>query len=311
MISASPTSGQVPLTVNFSGAGSSDPDGDPLTYSWDLDGDGTFGDSTSVTPSFTYTAAATYQVGLRVNDGRGGTHTTTTPIQATTSPPSGDGSVRLPGTAGSYVSAPDAARLDVTGDIDIRADVALDDWSNSSGKFTAKLGDAYEFMLNGTTRGLRIAWFESGGALRIRNSSTALPVSNGQRLQIRVTLDVDNGAGGHTVTFYYRTDTTPSLAVHTGWTQLGTPVIFSGVSSIRAGTSAIALGAHVGGTKEFWAGNYYQAAIFDGIAGTAAANLDFRTTSQLTSTPPNYTQWTDPPGNNWTLQGTSTYQPGT
>jgi hypothetical protein len=32
--SANPTSGPSPLTVNFSSAGSSDPEGQPLTYSW-------------------------------------------------------------------------------------------------------------------------------------------------------------------------------------------------------------------------------------------------------------------------------------
>src|SRR5262249_54666661 len=31
---ANPTSGPAPLTVNFSSAGSSDPDGQPITYSW-------------------------------------------------------------------------------------------------------------------------------------------------------------------------------------------------------------------------------------------------------------------------------------
>jgi PKD repeat protein len=69
--SASPTSGSAPLTVQFTGSGSSDPDGDPITYSWDLNGDGTYGDATTANPSFTYTTAGTRQVTLRVTDSRG------------------------------------------------------------------------------------------------------------------------------------------------------------------------------------------------------------------------------------------------
>jgi PKD repeat protein len=69
--SANPTSGPAPLTVQFTGSGSSDPDGDPITYSWDLNGDGTYGDSTTANPSFTYTTAGTYQATLRVSDAHG------------------------------------------------------------------------------------------------------------------------------------------------------------------------------------------------------------------------------------------------
>jgi hypothetical protein len=68
---ANPTSGPAPLTVQFNGSGSSDPDGDALSYSWDLNGDGTYGDSTAANPSFTYTAAGTFSVTLRVTDARG------------------------------------------------------------------------------------------------------------------------------------------------------------------------------------------------------------------------------------------------
>ncbi len=68
---ANPTSGPAPLTVQFNGSGSSDPDGDAITYSWDLNGDGTYGDSTAANPSFTYTTAGTYTVTLRVTDARG------------------------------------------------------------------------------------------------------------------------------------------------------------------------------------------------------------------------------------------------
>jgi glucose/arabinose dehydrogenase len=68
---ANPTSGPAPLTVQFDGSGSSDPDGDALSYAWDLNGDGVYGDSTAVRPSFTYATAGTYTVRLRVTDARG------------------------------------------------------------------------------------------------------------------------------------------------------------------------------------------------------------------------------------------------
>ena len=64
--SASPTSGPTPLHVNFSSAHSSDPEGQPLTYSWDF-GDGTT--STAANPTHTYSTRGPYQVRLTVSDG--------------------------------------------------------------------------------------------------------------------------------------------------------------------------------------------------------------------------------------------------
>ncbi len=85
---AAPTSGQLPLTVNFDAAGSSDPDpGDDLTYSWDLDGDGAYGDSTDQAPSFTYTKGGVYRVGLKVTDPHGASATDTIAISAGNTPP--------------------------------------------------------------------------------------------------------------------------------------------------------------------------------------------------------------------------------
>ena len=67
--SGSPLTGPVPLTVDFSAAGSVDPDpSDTLTYFWDF-GDGSPEESTaSPTLSHTYTAAGTYTATLRVRD---------------------------------------------------------------------------------------------------------------------------------------------------------------------------------------------------------------------------------------------------
>ncbi|WP_333755351.1 PQQ-dependent sugar dehydrogenase [Streptomyces sp. IBSBF 3352] len=62
---ANVTSGKAPLAVSFSSAGSSDPDGDTLSYAW------TFGDgatSTAANPSHTYTADGQYTATLKVTD---------------------------------------------------------------------------------------------------------------------------------------------------------------------------------------------------------------------------------------------------
>ena len=64
--SANPTQGPTPLVVNFSSAGSSDPEGKPLTYSWNF-GDNTT--STAANPTHTYNVAGPYQVRLTVSDG--------------------------------------------------------------------------------------------------------------------------------------------------------------------------------------------------------------------------------------------------
>jgi PKD repeat protein len=65
----SPASGPAPLTVQFSSTGSSDPDGDALTFGWTF-GDG--GSSAAAAPSHPYAAAGTYNAILTVNDGHGG-----------------------------------------------------------------------------------------------------------------------------------------------------------------------------------------------------------------------------------------------
>jgi PKD repeat protein len=72
-VSANPTSGPVPLAVSFDGRGSSDPDaGDTIaSWSWDLDGDGTFGDATTATAAHTYTTPGSYSAKLKVTDSRG------------------------------------------------------------------------------------------------------------------------------------------------------------------------------------------------------------------------------------------------
>jgi glucose/arabinose dehydrogenase len=65
---ANKTSGQAPLAVTFSSAGSNDPEGGALTFSWNF-GDGT--SSTAANPAHTYTANGNYTATLTVRDPQG------------------------------------------------------------------------------------------------------------------------------------------------------------------------------------------------------------------------------------------------
>jgi uncharacterized repeat protein (TIGR01451 family) len=97
---ATPSAGLAPLTVQFSADGSSDPYGNPLTYSWAF-GDGST--STSADPSHTYTSRGTYTATLTVSNGSQ-TATSTTQVVVGEQPPAA--SITAPSTynAGDTVS---------------------------------------------------------------------------------------------------------------------------------------------------------------------------------------------------------------
>src|SRR5919109_1417794 len=97
---ANPTSGSAPLTVQFDGSGSTDPDaGDnTLSYAWDLDGDGQYDDSTAVAPSYTYTTQGVYTASLRVTDGHGASSTAAVTINVGNTPPTATITSPAPGT---------------------------------------------------------------------------------------------------------------------------------------------------------------------------------------------------------------------
>ncbi|WFE29746.1 ThuA domain-containing protein [Solwaraspora sp. WMMD791] len=70
-LTASATSGQAPLTVQFSSEGSRTPEvGASISYAWDFNGDGTT-DSTDPDASYTYTSNGVYYAQLTVTDTNG------------------------------------------------------------------------------------------------------------------------------------------------------------------------------------------------------------------------------------------------
>ncbi len=73
--------GDLPLTVNFSAAGSFDPDGDSITLEWDFDGDGVT-DADTQTAAYTYYNKGNFNALLKVTDSLGAVATAGTTIRA-------------------------------------------------------------------------------------------------------------------------------------------------------------------------------------------------------------------------------------
>ncbi|GAA1876788.1 PQQ-dependent sugar dehydrogenase [Asanoa iriomotensis] len=84
---ATPTSGNAPLTVSFDASGSTDPDvGEVLSYQWDFTDNGSW-DAAGVTASYTYGSTGVYTARLRVSDLAGLSAETTVQILVGTGAP--------------------------------------------------------------------------------------------------------------------------------------------------------------------------------------------------------------------------------
>ena len=169
----------------------------------------------------------------------------------------------------------DHASLDITGDIDVAIDMQPSQWGTAEWltSLVSKLQDS-------TSQKSWVLYIGSGGNLIFLHSSNGtnifpvactepVPFVAGQRGAIRVTLDVDNGASGNTVTFYYA-DT-----IAGPWTQLGDAIISAGTTSIYASSAPIEIGCCWDSTFGQIRNKVYGVQIKNGIGGTAVLNADF------------------------------------
>jgi hypothetical protein len=180
--------------------------------------------------------------------------------------------VYLSGATNNYMLVADAPPLDVTGDLDIRCKVALDDWtpgtsSSLVSKFTTGANQrSFNFRVD-TTGALRLQTSTNGTTDSLSLVSTVAPtVSNGATLWVRVTLDVDNGAGGNDAKFFTSTDGTT-------WTQLGSTITTAGTTSIFNSASGVEIGSRNLGLDPA-RGAFYRAQILNGIDGPVVLDAD-------------------------------------
>jgi len=136
----------------------------------------------------------------------------------------------------------ETAVLDVTGDFDLRVDIALDDWAHSQMialRYVTSNGDNRCWCLEIVDGVLTFMWSPDGTfAARITQEATeAVKAYRGQRLAVRVTLDIDNGAGGYELRFW-----TGRTVDDEEWNLLGAPVIGGSTTNVFAGTAYMELG---------------------------------------------------------------------
>ena len=211
--------------------------------------------------------------------------------------PSG-GALQVTGVAGSYANTPDDVSLDNTGDIDLRVDATSDAWVSSVdrtliAKWTSTTSNR-SYMLEVTAAGrLRVQWSTTGAGAGVLSltSNVPVPISQG-RIKLRVTLDVDNGAGGRTATFYYLIGGSISSGP---WTQLGDPQTAAGTTSIFASTADLEVGARNGGATGPFTGYIHAAQTRATIGGTVTSNPDFE------AQPAGTLVFVDSTGKTWTV----------
>jgi hypothetical protein len=209
----------------------------------------------------------------------------------------GSPALDLPGVVGAHASTPDDASLDITGDIDVRVDAQLTNWLEPTDSFSTveligkSASGGRSWFLAVRSERLYFEWSADGSASLSATSTVVLPLTPSGRMAVRATLDVNNGAGGRTTTFY----TAPTM--DGPWTQLGDPVTASGTTSIFNSSTAVRVGDATGFVFTPPAGRILSAEIRNGIGGTVVANPDF--TAQSVGA----TSFTDGAGRTWTVNG--------
>jgi hypothetical protein len=173
-----------------------------------------------------------------------------------------------PGVAGSYCSTPDSVANSITGDISIQAELTCPDWSPAAdGAIVSKAiadPDRSWVVWLLTTGKLRFEWDPTGSvaSVRILDSTVAVPFTDGTLGAIKVDVDVDNGAGGVSATFW------TSSSVDGPWTQLGAVATSAGTTTLCDTIAPINIGSRANGALSPLTATFGRVCIFNGINGT-------------------------------------------
>lgn len=208
-------------------------------------------------------------------------------------------------------STPYHADYNITGDFEIRFDIAYDDvdvalhdvifgrWDSN------QAADRIWAAATRTNSNINTRVYRSG--LSLKTIETAIGWADATRIQVRLEFDIDDGAGNHAVTRYNRSGANlADLSDNTNWTTLGTTNSAHG-GNVTLQTST-ATGLWVSGqedddTADLQGGKFYAAQFYNAIGGTLVANFNANDFSHGDT---GGATAVDTVSRTWTLQGTGT-----
>jgi hypothetical protein len=202
-------------------------------------------------------------------------------------------------TGNSWASTPDSAANSVTGDIDLRARVKMNDWTQAGDAILAdKFGSGqktFEWYMSAGGN-LTCVWSTNGSANIASQSTAATGFTDGTTHWVRVTRASATGQ----VIFYTSNDTTTDSAA-VSWTQLGTAVAATS-GALFNGTSVLTVGDVNGGGVPLL-GDFYYFEIRNGIGGSVVCKFDPSAVVRTAlRTPSSFVAST---GETWTMNGTA------
>lgn len=212
--------------------------------------------------------------------------------------------LNLPGVATAYASTPNMGAGEISGasDLDIRGYVLLTDWTPAAAATVASNRvlssfTGYELIVQTTgklllRRGIGTDWISI-------ESTVGVSAADGTAKWVRATLDANNGAGGHDVTFYTSDDGVTWTQLGAAVTTAGTPNMFAAVSEFRVGSQPGNTGPLVGTVYrvEVWPGAAGEGQPLQGVAPTISA--DFTNQAVAAGT------FVDDHARTWTINGTA------
>ena len=184
----------------------------------------------------------------------------------------------LPGLASNHATTPGSAALAISGPIDVRARLCLEDYTPTGftytigGKWTASPNLGFYVGINATGN-LVFSWSidgQGGGNTFSHTASatlTSVGVADLQTVWLRWTFTPNNGSGNRVATFYYSLD-------GAAWTVIGIAQTGAVTTMHAAASTPLAIGSRDSGANGHFPGRVLRFQILNGIDGPVVFDAD-------------------------------------